>query len=203
MDTTTHQTQTISAYNGAVQLYIDRSPATVDGTLKIFMDTFLNEITAGSTIFEIGSGSGRDGLYIEQQGFQVDRSDATPGFVSYLREQGYEVLELNILEQAPPQQYPAILADAVLLHFNPNELSVALHNIAKGLVDDGVFALTVKRQVSDIKEEIENQKLGADRYFYYWKDEELIQTLQQHGFELLHHLPDETFIQLITRLNRK
>lgn len=75
-----------------------------------------------------------------------------------------------------------VLADAVLLHFTPEESELVARKIHKALHSGGIFALSMKQGDGAIWTE---EKLGEPRYFYYWQSEDLKKMLDGCGFEWL------------------
>ena len=51
-------------------------------------DWLLAGVDKSAKIFEIGSGSGHDALYLQSRGYRVDCSEASPAAVKVLKERG-------------------------------------------------------------------------------------------------------------------
>lgn len=138
------------------------------------------------TVLEIGSANGRDALFLEQQGRRVRRTDATRAFVEMLRAQGHEASVLNVLTDdlvdVADGPYAAVLADAVFLHFTPDQLRTALGRVAAALAAGGVLAFTVKQGTGSGWSE---HKLGLPRYFHYWQPGPIRTLLEQEGWDVL------------------
>jgi len=176
-----NNTLTLQSYQNKTQAYIDGTPA-ADDVLKVWIDECLELLPKNAKIFEIGSGFGRDAEYITQKGFDIECSDAVPNFVSLLRTKGYTARTLNVLTDDIDGSYDMVFADAVLLHFTPEEAAIATKKIHAALTDDGIFALRVKRGDGPTWTDA---KLGEPRYFYLWQPEDLRQLLHSCGFEWL------------------
>lgn len=173
--------KTLDAYDAHIEQYATLTPQEVSGSAKEWIDKALTYLPLGSKILELGSGTGRDADYIQSRGHQVQTSDATPGFVRFLQNKGYSnALLLNALTDDLGGSYDMIFANAVLLHFNPDQLQEILAKIHAGLKHNGILAFSVKLgQGSGWSEE----KLGAPRYYYYWQQESLATLLKQTGFK--------------------
>ena len=172
---------TLASYEAKVQAYIEGTPP-VDEELTSWTDQALSNIPKDGKILELGSGFGRDAEYIQQKGYRIECTDAVESFVTLLQEKGFGARMLNALKDDMGSGYDMVFADAVLLHFTPEETTLVLDKIHTALKDDGIFALRMKKGNGPAWTE---EKLGAPRYFYYWQPEELKKLMTSHGFEWL------------------
>lgn len=173
--------RTLETYNKGVQQYIDNTPQTVDGHVKEWLDALFEGVQSDARILEIGSAFGRDAEYIESLGYSVRRTDASSGFIDYLRENGEAAEMLNVLtDMIDEESYDVIFADAVFLHFTKEEFISALKNVHSALLPGGRLGLTLKNGDG---EEITREKMNADRYFKYWREPELASTLAEAAFK--------------------
>lgn len=190
---------TLRSYEAAVQEYISGTAAEVSGSFKSWIDQILTLLSSNAQIIEIGSGFGRDASYIESFGFKVERTDATESFVTFLREQRNSARKFNILTDAFCAQYDLVFANAVFLHFTPEELELALIKIHGALKNNGILAFSVKKGKGA---EWTTAKLGKPRYFCYWESNKMLAQLKRAGFEIILLSEDERFLQLITKPTR-
>ena len=79
-------------------------------------------------------------------------------------------------------KYDMAFADAVLLHFTPQEAAQVTKKIHGALNDAGIFALRLKKGDGAVWTDA---KLDAPRYFYHWQPEKLKEMLADCGFEWL------------------
>lgn len=173
--------RTLQSYQDKTQEYINGTPP-VDDNLKAWIDDCLKLIPADGKILEVGSGFGRDAEYIRQKGFDIECSDAVPNFVELLQQKGFNARLLNLLTDELGNGYDMVFADAVLLHFSPEEAAKVTKKVHEALNDDGIFALRMKKGNGAVWTDA---KLGEPRYFYYWQPEELRKMLADCGFEWL------------------
>lgn len=171
--------KTLQTYEGHIDDYIEGTPREVNGHVQIWIDSMIQTLDSEAKILEIGSAFGRDADYIEMQGFSVERTDATLGFVKHLESQGYNARALNILTDEIDSGYNLIFADAVFLHFTDDELLLALKKVHNALNPMGTLGLTLKCGVG---EEWSSNKLGEPRYFHYWDIDSISQKLNEAGF---------------------
>lgn len=185
---------TLQSYNLNVDAYIAGTPDQVNGPFKTWIDATVALIKPDSRIIEIGSAFGRDAAYIESQGFKVERTDATEGFVTLLKEQGHTARSFNILTDTFVSSYDLVYAAGVFLHFTPDEFSRVLFKIRNSLTPGGILSFSVKVGVG---EAWETSKLGAPRYFCYWTPQALSDLLSKTGFEIIKTYEADNFICVI------
>lgn len=171
--------QTIEAYEGHVQEYIDGTYQGVDGDMKIWMDTIAENVQPDSRILEIGSAFGRDAVYLQGMGFTVECTDGTQAFVDYLQEHGFAARKLDLIADPIEGQYDLVMANAVLLHFTPEQTREALRKVRSALTDNGLFAFTLKEGDG---EEWSEAKLGTPRYFHYWRSDDIEAVIREAGY---------------------
>jgi SAM-dependent methyltransferase len=193
---------TIETYDQNIQKYIDATPAMDSGT-EAWLNALLANVTPQDTMLELGSGGGhRDATFITQKGYTLECSDATPAFVEYLKAHGFNASLLNAINDTYGTGYAAIVADAVLLHFTPEEVVQVLSNVREALTPHGYFAFTVKQGDGN---EWTNNKLDAPRYFNYWQVDALKDLLQDNGFTVIYTANDgesldrKTWIRIIAQ----
>jgi SAM-dependent methyltransferase len=170
---------TVNSYDQHIQEYIDGTPQSVDGFVKDWIDQTLSGLSKDAKILELGSAFGRDADYIESQGFKVQRTDVTPGFVKLLQGQGHEAKLLNAITDDLGSGYDLVFADAVLLHFTREETREVINKVYAALNDKGRFAFTLKNGEG---EAWSDEKLGAPRFFCYWTKQTIQPLLEQAGF---------------------
>lgn len=173
--------RTLQSYQEKTQEYVEGTPP-IDDTIKSWLDESLALIPKDGKILEVGSGFGRDAEYIREKGFEIECSDAVPNFVELLQEKGFATRTLDLLNDEIDGSYDMVLADAVLLHFTPEESESVTRKVHKALNPGGIFALRMKRGNGPVWTE---EKLGEPRYFYYWQPDDLKKMLEGCGFEWL------------------
>ena len=171
--------QTISSYDKTVAKYIDTSPQKVDGHLKAWIDKNLKQMDKTAKILEIGSGSGKDADYFSSKGYQMELTDASQGFVDHLVKSGRPARLLNAITDDLGKDYDMVFADAVFLHFNPEQLEKVLSKIFDALKPDGRIVFSIK---AGSGEEVTNRKLDVNRYFCYYQANDIKDLLEKAGF---------------------
>jgi SAM-dependent methyltransferase len=171
--------RTIGAYDQHAQRYIDQSPADVAGAVKEWLNRALAGVPHDARILELGSAYGRDAAYLQSLGYQVRCTDATPAFIAALRSRGITASPLNAITDDLPADLDVVLANAVLLHFTRAEFASVAGKVRRALRPGGRFAFTVK--LGD-GQEWTSDKLGAPRFFCYWREPQLRGVLGTAGF---------------------
>lgn len=187
---------TIQSYEMAVHEYVIGTPRVVSGSFKDWIDETLSLIPRSARIIEIGSGFGRDAEYIESFGFTVERTAGTAHFVEYLNQNGFVARQFNILTDTFSDSYDLVFANAVFLHFTPDELQKILVKSKAALKPNGILAFTVKKGEG---EEWTSAKLGLPRYFCYWNPYRLQMLLKSTGYQIVELSEDERFLHIIVK----
>ena len=171
--------QTVKGYDKTVAKYIDTSPQKVDGHLKTWIDKNLKPMDKTAKILEIGSGSGKDADYFESLGYKMELSDASQGFVDHLTKNGKTARLLNAITDDLGSGYDMVFADAVFLHFNPEQLEEVLRKIFDALRPNGRIVFSMK---AGSGEEVTDRKLDVNRYFCYYQANDIKKLLVKTGF---------------------
>lgn len=174
---------TLAAYQKYFDRYIDGTHSVPGETFQVWLQQVFSYTTQDARILEIGTAGGRDADYLESLGYSIVRSDATQAACEYQQSQGHECMLLNILN--PPhidESFDFIFANAVFLHFNLEEMKLALAHVADLLAAEGVFCFSVKSGDGEI---ISTHKMDTPRYFKNWQADEMNSFLKGNGFEVV------------------
>lgn len=171
--------QTILAYDDGVEAYAAEMRNEIDMPLLEWMGRALDGLNTNARILEVGSGTGRDADYIESLGYHVQRTDASQGFIDYLRARNKNVEPLNILTDTLSDNYDLVHANAVFLHFTEPEFTSVLRKINAALNHGGRLSFSLKQGDG---EETTNRKLDAPRYFHFWQPDAVRALLSGAGF---------------------
>jgi SAM-dependent methyltransferase len=171
--------KTLRSYDENVRAYVEGTAHQVGGPPRDWMDRALDGLAPNARIIEIGSAFGRDAAYLASKNFVVECTDAAPGFVEELRARGFRAKTFNVLTDAFDGAYDLILANAVLLHFDRDQTPGVLAKARAALNPGGRLAFSLK---GGDGEGWSSAKLGAPRYFCYWRAEQLAPLLRAAGF---------------------
>ena len=110
--------KTIDSYNQVAREYNRRVSEKNNKTAKPWLDRIVDGLDKEAKILEIASGPGRDALYLQKLGYEVDCTDAASGFVEIMKEKGLKARQLDVLNDQLPDGCQLILASNVLHYFN-------------------------------------------------------------------------------------
>jgi len=103
-----------------------------------YLDAFLDRLTPGAHVLELGCGGGRDAARMAARGFAVDPTDATPGMVAEAREGfGLPARVMRFDELDVDGAYEAVWAHACLIHVARADLPGVLTAIHRALRPGG------------------------------------------------------------------
>lgn len=174
--------RTLAAYQGGVEAYIAGSPAGVADPVARLLEAVVAHVPSGGEVLELGSGPGREALYLEHRGLLVERTDATPAFVDRLRQAGHQARVLDVRHDDLGGPFDAVLANAVLLHLDRDDFARAVRTCHQATRPDGVLAVTLKEGDGEAWSEA---KLSSPRWFVYWREEPLRQALRDAGWTVV------------------
>lgn len=199
-----HYEQTIETYRNNFDKYLQKTVSEPGGEPKAWMDNFLNQLTLGSNILEIGSASGRDARYFVKKGYKVVCTDIIPQALERLSKEGFSTFEFDFRDE--PRQdwvnnFDGFFANGVLLHASLEVFKKMINNISVILKDQGFAALSLKAGEG---EEITTEKMDDPRYFYYYNEELLEDIFKNSMFEIIdmRRGRDEKWLYLIIK-NKK
>jgi len=136
----------------------------------------------GGEVLELGSGPGLEAQYLEQRGLRVHRTDAMPGFVERLRQEGHQARVLDVRHDPLGGPFDAVVANAVLLHLHRDDFGHAVRACHEATRPGGVFALTLKEGDGEAWSEA---KLDRPRWFVYWREHGLRGALDAAGWTVI------------------
>lgn len=180
---------TLEAYNQDIAGYIRNTPGSFGEEhhpLVLWIQKALSYLPRGGRVLELGSGTGRDALFMESLGYKVIRSDGAIGFVNHLRKQGFDALKIDVLSDPLPAS-DMIFANAVISHFNRNDTIFVMSKIFNSIKQQGIVAINAKQGIG---EAWINEKLKRKRYVYFWDPGQLRFMVKELGFEILYCTED-------------
>jgi SAM-dependent methyltransferase len=177
---------TVASYEASAEAYAAGQPPLSDD-VRAAIDAFVALLPTGSRVLEIGSGSGRDALALEERGVSVRRTDITPAFVTMLRAEGHEAAvadplsdDLDDPERDAP--YDGVWASASLLHVRREDLPTVLANLAGVTCAGGALHLAVKE--GDGARFSVHGNVPGPRHFTFWREPGLRAVLTDAGWDV-------------------
>lgn len=102
------------------------------------LDAFLDRLTPGGRVLELGCGGGQDAARIAARGFVIDATDGTPAMVAKTNERFGLGARLMVFDELEAEaSYDGIWAHASLLHCPRAALPDVLRRIHRALVPGG------------------------------------------------------------------
>ena len=136
--------RTIEGYENCARDYaaaVDPQPSAVG---EAALRRLAADLPRGGRALEIGSGPGWDADVLETLGVAVDRTDVTAEFRAFQAERGRTVAPLDVVEDALPGPYDAVVALCVLQHVERERIDDVLRKIAGALHPRGVFLASIR-----------------------------------------------------------
>jgi len=181
----TRLAETIRSYDAKASEYALTTPVLPSDGLKAWLDASVSSLPKIARILELGSGTGRDALYLESLGYEVVCSDITPQFIQILKTQNHKhVFTIDALKDGYPLAQDLIFADALVVHFEKEQMLEFLKRTYKTLNHKGRLAITTKF-AQEYKVEAQN-RLGSIRWFVSWPSHELIDLATSVGYKVVH-----------------
>ncbi|MBO0844731.1 MAG: class I SAM-dependent methyltransferase [Nocardioides sp.] len=180
---------TVRAYDGHADDYAE-AEVPLPPAVETAFEQIVSLLSAGSRVLEIGSAGGRDAHAFERAGLGVRRTDVSAGFVERLRSQGYDAAVLDPLTDslddpaATGAPYDAVWANASLLHVAREDLGTVLARLAGATRPNGLLYASLKE--GDGEGWSIHGPVAAPRFFTYWQEPELRETLERAGWTVRH-----------------
>lgn len=171
--------RTIDTYNAMAQAYDDETIDFWERFPISFLDAFAKQ--SGKDVLNVGSGPGRDGVLLKQRGKSVTCLDASEVMLDRCRSRGLTAVRGDFL--ALPflnGSFDAVWAYTSLLHVPKDRIGIALNEIQRVLIDDGIFALgMIEGSWEGYRE---SSGIAQPRWFSFYGCDELEALLLNHGF---------------------
>ncbi len=133
--------QTLKFYAAQAESYIGHRANKVDAGIAKFLD----RLTPGARILELGCGGGIDAAHMLSLGFDVHATDGVSEMAAIAEQRlGREVLVMRFDELAAVESYDAVIANASLLHVPTAGLPEIFARICTALKPGGWHFATFK-----------------------------------------------------------
>ncbi len=144
-----------------------------------FLEPLARRLPAEAFILDVGCGSGRDLLWMKNEGFDVIGFERSPELAELARENaGCEVIE----EDFETYDFSSILVDAALLigalvHTPYEKFAQVFKNITAAIPENGSVLITLKEGCGDTTD-------ADGRISYLWEDPKARELFDTLGFEV-------------------
>lgn len=170
---------TLATYDERVEAYLARSQGE---PCRPLLALLREAVPPPARVLEIGSGPGSDAAQLAADGYSVQASDASAGFLAHLRATGHQAIRYDVdHDDAPDGAWDAIYASAVLHHLRRDRFEPALARLGQAVQPGGVLVASLKTGRAD---GWSHAKLDAPRWFTYWSAAELRDVLERAGWHV-------------------
>ncbi len=136
------------------------------------------------TLLEIGSGPGRDGLFFQENGFDVTCIDLSPENINLCRRKGLKSYVMDMSNMFfHDNSFDAVYSLNSMLHLSKTELPGVLRTIESLLNPEGLFYMGVYGG-NDFEGIREHDWAEPERFFSYYTDDHLREVVSG-VFEIL------------------
>ena len=136
----------IDYYNRyAVPYYEETVDASMEEVMKPFVE-LLSEESENAEVLDLGCGSGRDTLLLEEYGFYVTPMDGSEEMCKLAEvNTDKEVLQMTYDEMEFDDVFDGIWACASLIHLTEDEMRKVMKKLVQALKENGVLYFSVHR----------------------------------------------------------
>ena len=149
---------------------------------------FMKRLPKGGRVLDVGCIGGRDSKKFADAGFEVIGIDVVDVFLEEARKYVPQAkfLEMDMLKiDFPDNYFDGILAHAVLLHLEKNDVSGVLANFYRILKKGGIIDVGVKLGEGEGFEADGKLAENEKRFFSYFNKEEIESYVKEAGFEII------------------
>ncbi len=164
------------------------------GSVESRVELLKKYLPKGRTVFEIGSGGGNDAMSLHKNGYEVIATDFVGNFIKILKEKGLNVLLFDAKKEEIPRDIDAIFANAVFVHFTPEEVKHFLQKAKLKLQNEKIIFISVLKGEGS---ERSARKKGFERDFQYYTLESISGLLNDESFEVMYSDDDGKWLQFI------
>ena len=173
--------KTIDAYNELAETYDEETTDFWNIFPRTFLDKFIGSVKG--KVLDVGSGPGRDGLILKNNGLEVTCIDASKAMVKISSERGLDSMVGDFMKMPfTGKSFDGVWAYTSLLHIERRHIDKALAEIVRVLKDGGVLGLGLVE--GDWEGYRESSDVKMPRWFCYYKKEEIEDILKRHGFHV-------------------
>lgn len=163
----------IDYYNRyAVPYYEETVDASMEEVMKPFVEP-LSEESENAEVLDLGCGSGRDTLLLEEYGFYVTPMDGSEEMCKLAEvNTDKEVLQMTYDEMEFDDVFDGIWACASLIHLTEDEMRKVMKKLVQALKENGVLYFSVHRGDRD--------GIYHGRYFHDYNRRELQSLMEEY-----------------------
>ena len=170
---------TIDTYNTYAQVYDNEIAGFWQDFPSKIIDEFAKKVHGD--ILNIGCGTGRDGLLLEERKLTVTHIDASKTMVEMCQSRGLKAQLDDMLNlQFRADRFDGVWSYMTLVHLPKEQMNLGLDQISRVLKLGGWLMLGMQEGVGESYRE--SSEIHAPRWFALYTREEIETLLIQHGF---------------------
>jgi ubiquinone/menaquinone biosynthesis C-methylase UbiE len=183
-----------TAAHKTIKWYDNNAASYAEKTLKRArndqIESFVDLLPEHPMVLDVGCGPGRDTAILNSKGCKVIGLDLSSGLVEEAKRR-YPTIDFVIgdMTKLPFEDnfLDGIWANASLLHLpTADDVKKTLDEFVRVLKVNGVVHISVKAQTSEAETAVVKDDLsGAERFFRYFKIDDLTELIEQAGFEVI------------------
>ena len=149
----------------------------------VFLKTFLSHLKPGSSVADIGCGTGYSTGYFTKHGMIAEGVDLSSSMIA-IAKRNYPEIPFSVQDLRPfkPQEpVDAVWAGYCLFHLEQSDFEKTLANIRSYLKPRGVFGFVMQEGEGELEAD-EPLLAGEKIYVHLYTEEELTMLLKSYGF---------------------
>lgn len=151
-------------------------------------DGFVNQLSPGDRVLDVGCGPGHDIEYFEENGLDATGIDASSDVVQYVNDRGLdaEVSDMRDLD-FDDSTFDGLWCNASIHFFPEDEMQKAIEEFYRVLSEEGVMHVSYKLGAESYTQELENKRIEH----YLVTEDQAIEMVESAGFEVDYELTEK------------
>ena len=141
----------------------------------------------GSSILDLGCGTGRDSCFFASKGFKVTGIDVSKKMIAYAKNKckkpNFKIMDIQNI-QLKEESFDLVWANASLLHAKKKDFPKILGNIRKIMKKNGIFFLKVKKGAGE-KLLPDKRYNGVVKFWSFFSKKEIEDFLKSAEFKII------------------
>ena len=174
--------KTVHSYNKFAKNYVE---STFDTILQYQLTQFTSFLK-GKKVLDAGAGSGRDSLYLKEEGLTVSAIDISPEIVKEAKKKTkVNIKEMDIRKlDFKDKSFDGIWCSASFIHIPKKDAEKALNELNRVLKENGVLYLGLREGTSEGLEPSINLSREEVLISYYTQNE-IEELIRNNDFEII------------------
>lgn len=148
------------------------------------LDEFITLLPKRARVLDLGCGSGRDAAYLTDAALHVIGVDLSEGLIGEAKKKrpdiDFRVMDMENLD-FEKNSFDGIWSKLAILHVERERLPLILHSVSMLLKPNGLLMVETKQGEGEGVEPV-SFSANEERYFVYYKLDELVSMLEKAGY---------------------